>query len=137
MHQFVTFATASPFQEAIAAALQLPDAFYEQLHAEYRARRDRLVAGLSRAGLPPLPVEGTYFANADVSSLARGSDVETCRFLTREVGVAAIPLSPFHSGGAPVAEGPVLARFAFCKTDATLDEGVRRLVAWAEKQGPR
>ena len=67
--------------------------------------------------------EGTYFALADIRPLGYDEDETFCRTLVERVGVAAIPVSAF------VAEKRVrhLVRFAFCKDDATLDEGLRRL----------
>lgn len=133
-HQWVTFATSTPFQHAIAEALRLPDAFFDRLGADYARRRDVLLAALFAAGLPAHAPEGTYFAMADVSRLRRPdgspftSDVEACRWLTASAGVAAIPPSVFYLPEHADRSG-MLARFAFCKTDAVLAEGARRLGA--------
>lgn len=126
VHQFVTFCVATPFQHAMAAALQAPDAYFEGLAHDYRARRDRLCQGLEDAGLGVLVPAGTYFVQADIRPLGFQDDVEFCRRLPERVGVAAIPTSAFY---ASKEEGRHLVRFAFCKTDATLDEGIRRLRA--------
>ena len=92
--------------------------------AEYRARRDRLCAGLREAGFAVAAPAGTYFAVADIRPLGYDDDVAFCRMLPERCGVAAIPVSAFHSR----ADAPRhLVRFAFCKTDAMLDEGLRRL----------
>lgn len=127
-HQFVTFATASPFQEAIAKALLLPDSYFEGFEKMYRAKRDFLVDALKASGFEPFVPQGTYFVIADAGRHARADDFETCRWLTREVGVAAIPPSAFYSAEHK-AEAKRLIRFAFCKSDATLAEAVRRLTA--------
>src|SRR5207244_3326461 len=95
-HQFVTFATSSPMQAAVAQALRLPDSYFAQLRRDYERRRDKLVAALRGAGLPPYPPEGTYFVVADTRAFAPAGDFEFCRWLTREVGVAAIPPSAFY-----------------------------------------
>ena len=123
VHQFVTFAVATPFQHAIAAALAAPDAYYERLQAEYRARRDRLCAGLDSVGLRVQPPEGTYFALADIRPLGFEDDDAFCRHLVQTVGVAAIPNSAFTLDR----RVRHLVRFAFCKDDATLAEGLHRL----------
>jgi N-succinyldiaminopimelate aminotransferase len=124
VHQFVTFTIASPFQHAMAAALTTGDAFFEGLVADYRSRRDRLCAGLRDAGFEVRAPEGTYFALADIRPLGY-EDAETfCRELPARVGVAAIPASAFY---AHPAAGRHLVRFAFCKKDETLEEGLRRL----------
>jgi N-succinyldiaminopimelate aminotransferase len=125
-HQFVTFATASPLQAATAAALRLPDSYFQELAASYLARREKLLRGLREAGLPAHTPEGSYFILADISHLGFPDDVAFCRHLVTEVGVAAIPPSVFYS---PEHKhlGQRFARFAFCKTDGVLDEGARRL----------
>jgi N-succinyldiaminopimelate aminotransferase len=126
VHQFVTFCVATPFQHAMATALAAPDAYFEALARDYRARRDRLCQGLEDAGFGVLVPSGTYFVQADIRPLGFEDDVELCRLLPERVGVAAIPTSAFYANKA---EGRHLVRFAFCKTDATLDEGIRRLRA--------
>ncbi|HSN14337.1 MAG TPA: aminotransferase class I/II-fold pyridoxal phosphate-dependent enzyme, partial [Anaeromyxobacteraceae bacterium] len=98
-HQFVTFTNGTPFQHAVAAALSADDAFYARLAADYLARRDALTAGLAAAGLDVLPVQGTYFAIADLGE--GGDDVEFCRTLPARCGVAAIPVSAFYGEEAP------------------------------------
>ncbi|ATB33839.1 aminotransferase class I/II-fold pyridoxal phosphate-dependent enzyme [Melittangium boletus] len=125
-HQFVTFATASPLQAAMAVALRLPDTYFEQLRAQYLARRERLLAGLAQAGLKAHVPEGSYFILADISGQGLGDDVAFCRHLVTRVGVAAIPPSVFY---APEHRhlGQGMARFAFCKSDAILDDAARRL----------
>lgn len=125
-HQFVTFASAAPLQAAIAQALVLPDAYFAQLAADYRSKRDRLVRALATAGLRPMSPEGSYFIMADTQAYGFADDFEFCRTLTREVGVAAIPPSAFYCE-AHKAQARHLARFAFCKTDAVLDEAAKRL----------
>jgi N-succinyldiaminopimelate aminotransferase len=125
-HQFVTFATAAPFQEAIAAALELPDSYFSGFEAMYRSKRDFLTAALKTAGFQPFTPEGTYFVIADAGAHVRGDDFETCRWLTREKKVAAIPPSAFYVAEHK-AQARRLVRFAFCKTDPTLAEAAKRL----------
>lgn len=125
-HQFVTFCTATPFQLAVAAGLGADDSFYAQLASDYRARRERLCAGLTAAGFDVLAPAGTYFALADIRPLGFDDDLAFCRMLPERVGVVAIPVSVFCLDKAPVKH---LVRFAFCKRDDTLDEALRRLRA--------
>lgn len=124
VHQFATFCNSAPFQPAIAAALDADDGFYRGLVADYRERRDRLCDGLAAAGFGVRRPAGTYFALADIRPLGFRDDVELCRRLPAEVGVAAIPPTAFYDDKAA---GRHLARFAFCKTLPVLDEAVRRL----------
>jgi N-succinyldiaminopimelate aminotransferase len=123
VHQFVTFAVSTPFQHAAATALAAPDAYYRELRESYRSRRDRLCEGLAKVGFGVRPPEGTYFALADIRPLGWDDDAAFCRHLVETVGVAAIPNSAFSAGG----RVRHLVRFAFCKDDETLAEGLRRL----------
>jgi len=123
VHQFTTFAVATPFQHAAAVALAAPDEYFEGLRSDYRGRRDRLCGGLAEAGFDVRPPEGTYFALADIRPLGFEDDAAFCLALPERCGVAAIPASAFLADGGP----RHLVRFAFCKDDATLDEGLRRL----------
>jgi aspartate/methionine/tyrosine aminotransferase len=127
-HQFVTFASATPFQEAMAVALEtaLERDYYEELRREYTERRDGLRAALESAGLPTLPVQGSYFLMADFTALGFPDDVSFCRYLTREIGVAAIPPSAFYSDPA---RAPLLARFCFAKKPETLRAAAERLIS--------
>jgi N-succinyldiaminopimelate aminotransferase len=125
-HQYVTFAAASPFQEAIAAGLRLPETYFSGFEQMYRSKRDYLAKALKDAGFEPFTPEGTYFVIAGAGRHAKGDDFETCRWLTREVGVAAIPPSAFYCAEHK-AEAKALTRFAFCKTDGVLAEAAKRL----------
>ena len=125
-HQFITFCNGTPFQLAMAKALALPDSFYSEFARDYRSRRDRLVAGLKDVGFEVLTPDGTYFVCVDIRKLGFDNDRELCRLLPEKVGVAAIPNSAFYLDPK---RGQHLVRFAFCKTDAVLDEGIARLRA--------
>ncbi len=130
-HQFITYSGAAPLQEATAVAIEQADEldYYEELGTMYQARRDYLLQALRSAGLQPITPRGTYFAMVDISELGFEDDVAFCRRLTTDVGVAAIPPSAFYTttGG-----GQMLARFAFCKSEAALDEAARRLRRWRQ-----
>jgi aspartate/methionine/tyrosine aminotransferase len=127
VHQFVTFATATPFQEAMASAFETAEdrGYYHQLRAEYTARRDLLRDALHSAGLQTLPIGGSYFLMADLSELGFPDDASFCRFLTTEIGVAAVPPSAFYLDPA---RAPLLARFCFAKKDETIRAAAERLV---------
>ena len=120
--QFLTFAGATPFQHAGAAALGLADDWYGQLSGALRERRDRLCAGLAAAGLEVLMPQATYFANA----LVDGDGAAYCRELPARCGVVAIPTGAFYEDAAI---GRSLVRFAFCKRLEVIDEAARRLAA--------
>ncbi len=125
-HQFVTFSTSTPFQEAMATAMDtaVRTGYYQQLRREYTARRDLLAEALASAGLPTLSVQGSYFLMADVQDMGFPDDVSFCRYLTTEIGVAAIPPSAFYADSA---RAPLMARFCFAKKDETLQAAAERL----------
>ena len=125
-HQFVTFATATPFQEAMAVALEtaVSREYYAALAGAYARRRDRLRATLLDVGLPPLACQGSFFLLSDITNLGFVDDVAFCRYLVTDVGVAAIPPSAFYLDPATA---PPLARFCFAKRDETLDAAAERL----------
>jgi N-succinyldiaminopimelate aminotransferase len=122
--QWLSFSNNTPGQFGIATALELGDGYYTGLTEDYRRRRDRLVAGLRDVGLEVHEPAGTYFATADVRSLGFDDGMAFCRRMPAEIGVAAIPNVAFYDD---VEEGRPLVRFAFCKSDRTIDEGVARL----------
>jgi aspartate/methionine/tyrosine aminotransferase len=126
VHQFVTFASATPFQDAMALALEEAEArgYYAELARDYEQRRETLRSALAGAGLPTLLMGGAYFLMADIADLGFPDDVAFCRWLTTEIGVAAVPPSAFY---ADPARAPQLARFCFAKREETLQRAAERL----------
>jgi N-succinyldiaminopimelate aminotransferase len=125
-HQFVTFCNGTPFQYAVAEALGMGDDAFTALRREYRLRRNRLCAGLSEVGFGVLAPHGTYFVCVDIRPLGFHDGMDFCRRLPEAVGVVAIPSSAFYVNQEA---GRHLVRFAFCKSDPVLDEGIARLRA--------
>lgn len=123
-HQFMTFCGAAPLQEAAVTAVSQENSFYTELTQFYTSKRDFLVDALRSARLSPIMPQGTYFVMVDISKLDFADDVAFCRYLTSEIGVAAIPPSAFYHNPA---DGAGLARFAFCKEEKTLAEAAKRL----------
>jgi aspartate/methionine/tyrosine aminotransferase len=126
VHQFVTFASATPFQEAMAEALETAPGlgYYAELTRDYERRRALLRGALENAGLPTLPVGGAYFLMTDVARLGFSDDVAFCRWLTSEIGVAAVPPSAFYLDST---RAPLLARFCFAKREETIALAAERL----------
>ncbi len=122
--QFMTFAGGTPFQHAAATALASAEEHGARLAAELKAKRDRICAGLERAGATVLRPAGTYFVNADVRPLGYDDGVAFCRELPERAGVVAIPTSVFSADPARVRS---LVRFAFCKREEVIDEAATRL----------
>ncbi|MCH9297098.1 pyridoxal phosphate-dependent aminotransferase [Pantoea allii] len=123
IHQYLTFSVNTPAQLAITDMLRQHPEHYRELPDFYRARRDRLMQALSSSRFRLLPCEGTYFLLMDYSAISDLNDVAFCQWLTREVGVAAIPLSVFCAGPFP----HKLIRLCFAKQEATLDAAAERL----------
>jgi len=123
VHQYLTFSVNTPAQLAIADMLEQEPEHYRELPAFYRARRDRFVQALANSRFEILPCEGTYFLLADYSAISDLDDVAFCQWLTKEVGVAAIPLSVFCADAFP----HKLIRLCFAKQEATLDAAAERL----------
>ncbi len=122
VHQFNVFTVNTPMQHGIAS--YLADASHHlALPAFYRAKRDRFRAGLASTRLRLLPCEGTYFQCVDYSAVSELGDDAFCRWLTTEVGVAAIPLSAFYADSFD----QKIVRFCFAKKDETLDLALSRL----------
>lgn len=130
--QFLTYASGTPFQYGVARGLGLPDDYFEGAAEELRGRRDLLCGGLSSAGLDVLPAPATYFAMVDVRSAGYEDASSFCRDLLTKNRVAAIPVAAFHLD--PTEPQPY-ARFAFCKTEAVLEEAIERLLKGAGRIG--
>lgn len=126
-HQFITFCGQSVLQEAMSYGLDLPDAYYSELLADYSRKREMLCDALEGMGFKVFPPEGTYYVVVDISSLGFDDDLAFCRMLPEKAGVAAIPCSFFYDSRK---QGRELVRFCFCKREETLEEGVRRLRKW-------
>lgn len=124
--QFLTYVSGAPFQPAVARALDEGDSWIATAGSELQGKRDRLAAGLRTVGLEPAVPSGTYFMTTDVRPLGYPDGVEFCRDLPHRCGVVAIPHQVFY---ARADAGRPYVRWAFCKSDAVLDEGVRRLAA--------
>ena len=122
VHQFNVFTVNTPMQHALAAYMADPRPHLE-LSAFYQRKRDLFRAGLASTRLKLLPSAGTYFQCVDYAAVSDASEVDFCQWLTREIGVAAIPLSVFYRGGFEQR----IARFCFAKKDETLALAIERL----------
>ena len=126
VHQFNVFTVNTPVQHALASYMADPGP-YLTLSAFYQRKRDLFRAGLAQTKFRMLPGEGTYFQCVDISALSVPerdlSEADFCQWLTREVGVAAIPLSAFYGAGFDQR----VVRFCFAKKDETLNAALGRL----------
>nr|WP_315246009.1 pyridoxal phosphate-dependent aminotransferase [uncultured Albidiferax sp.] len=122
VHQFNVFTVNTPVQHGLAKYLANP-APYLELPAFYQRKRDLFRAGLAATKFKLLPSEGSYFQCVDISEVSDQSEADFCQWLTREVGVAAIPLSAFYGDGFDQR----VVRFCFAKKDETLQAALERL----------
>jgi methionine aminotransferase len=122
VHQFNVFTVNTPMQHGLAAFMADPN-HHLGLPDFYQHKRDLFRRGLARTRLRLLPSQGSYFQCVDYSAVSELAEADFCRWLTTEVGVAAIPLSAFYQGGFEQR----IARFCFAKKDSTLTEALGRL----------
>lgn len=122
VHQFNVFTVNTPMQMGLAAYLADPTPYLE-LPAFYQRKRDFFRAGLASTRFTLLPCEGTYFQCVDYSAISDLPEAEFSKWLTTEIGVAAIPVSAFYHE--PHESGVV--RFCFAKQEATLATALERL----------
>jgi len=124
VHDFLTVGAAAPLQEAGVVALNLPDAYYRTLAAEYLERRDLMLGILDGAGFKTYKPYGAYYIMTDCSSLGYDDDVTAARSLTETIGVASVPGSSFYK---EPELGRTKLRFSFCKKLDTLRAAGERL----------
>lgn len=123
VHQYVTFSSTTPLQQALAEYVVAHPEHHLGLPAFYQERRDYFAALLAATKFRARLATGTYFQLADYSAISTLPDVEFARWLTIEHGVAVIPVSVFYEQPPDVR----LVRFCFAKEDATLDSAAARL----------
>ena len=123
VHQFNVFTVNTPMQHALAGFMAEPQ-HHLGLPAFYQRKRDLFLEGLKKTRLRPLQTRGSYFQCVDYSQVSDLPEADFCRWLTTEIGVAAIPLAAFYRGGFEQR----IARFCFAKKDETLRLALARLV---------
>ena len=113
--QFLTFVSGAPLQPAIAVGLRLGDDYFDQFASSMLGKRDRLCQLLEAAGFDVLTPQGTYFVNADISTVAARAgaplrSTDFCLDLPRRAGVVAVPSEVFYQNQD---NGASLVRFCF------------------------
>ena len=124
VHQFLNFCTASPLQFALADIMQKQPQHYLELPAFYQRKRDLFNQLMQGSRFTGVAAAGSYFQIMDYSQISDLDDMAFCEYLTKEIGVAAIPISVF-------CEQPLktkLVRFCFAKSDETLAQACEKLV---------
>jgi methionine aminotransferase len=123
IHQFLVFAVNTPIQYAITEYLK-NEQTYLGLADFFQQKRDYFRQGLAQTRFELLPCHGSYFQSVRYSNITDEKDADFVLRLTKEFGVAAIPVSAFYSKGI---DHHVL-RFCFAKRQETLDKAVDRLL---------
>lgn len=122
VHQFIVFAVNTPMQHAFADIMD-KEGMYLSLGKFYQAKRNLIIPLLSKSKFKINPACGTYFQLLDYSSISELNDLNFCEYLTKNIGVAAIPLSPFYKVGS----NDKVIRICFAKKDEILQEAANRL----------
>jgi methionine transaminase len=122
VHQFNVFTVNTPVQYGLASYMTDAEP-YLSLPAFYQRKRDLFRAGLAKTKFKILPSTGSYFQCVDISDVSNLSEAEFCKWLTTEIGVAAIPLSAFYGNGFDQR----IVRFCFAKKDETLNLALEKL----------
>jgi methionine aminotransferase len=123
VHQFNCFSCHTPSQVALAKFLLNRDS-YLTLGKFLEAKRDYFQHLMAQTKFTPLPSHGSYFQCYSYERFSRETDKELCIRITKDYGVAAIPLSAFYHSG----KDDKVIRFCFAKKDETLEQAVERLV---------
>lgn len=125
-HDFMTVGAPTPFQLALADAIDSMKSYYDELSGYYLKKRDIFLNGLNENGFKFHQVKGAYYVMADFSDICQGlNDYEFAQMLIRDKGVASVPGTSFYNANKQ--EGSHMVRFCFCKKEETLQETIKRL----------
>ena len=122
MHQFIVFSSNTPIQHAYADYMQ-DETHYLNLPAFYQKKRDIFYEGIQRSKFKIKPCKGTYFQLLDYSEVSSMKDTDFSEYMTKEVGIAVIPMSPFYSEET----GEKLIRICFAKRDEVIKKAANKL----------
>ena len=128
VHDFLTVGAPAPLQEAAVTALNFPDEYYDGLCHLYTEKRDFFIKGLDAIGLKYTSPNGAYYVMVDISEFGCPDDTVFCEWMTRVVGIAAVPGSSFFQE-----DVRHLIRFHFAKKQETLGLALERLSSLREK----
>nr|WP_320415567.1 methionine aminotransferase [Candidatus Litorirhabdus singularis] len=123
VHQFVTFVAVTPVQQALADFMAAEPDYPSTLANFYQAKRDQFCRELEPSRFSLVPSPGTYFQLLDYSAISDELDTEIAVRLTRDVGIASIPISVFCEQSLPA----YYLRFCFAKQAGTLTQAAKLL----------
>ena len=122
VHQFNAFSCFTPTQVALSSYLKKPEA-YLRLSGELQAKRDHFIKLMSSTRFTLQPSYGSYFICGTYERISDEGDKDLAIRLTKEFGVATIPVSAFYQDG----KDDKVLRFCFSKKEETLERAVERL----------
>lgn len=123
-HDFLTVGAPHPLQMAAAAALELPESYYQKLQSDYLHRKKLFLPYLHQSGLTVYEPDGAYYVMTDISPLGWKDDTAFVKKMIETIGVSAVPGSSFYS---PKEIGKTMVRFMFAKRDETLHAAGKKL----------
>ena len=122
VHQFVVFTSNTPIQYALADFIKNKN--YLELPTFYQQKRDLFLRLIDGCGFNYVPASGSYFQCVDYSGISSEKDMDFATRLTRDFGVASIPVSAFYHQGTD----HKILRFCFAKKTETLERAAEKLL---------
>jgi methionine aminotransferase len=122
LHQFTVFASNTPVQHAIADFVKDPEN-YIHLGEFYQKKRDFFLEAIQSSRFKAIPAKGTYFQLLDYSAISKEPEYDFAKRLTKEFGIAGVPVSPFYHNG----KNNHMLRFCFAKKESTLKKAAEIL----------
>ena len=126
LHQFIVFAVNTPIQYAYADILK-DDSYYSGLSNFYENKRDYFISQISKSKFKFNPAKGTYFQLLNYSEISNMNDIKFTEYLTKEIGIAAIPLSPFYNSNSQENYSHKIIRICFAKNENVIAEAAAKL----------
>lgn len=130
VHDFLTVGASAPLQRAGAAAMKLPESYYDKLASDYALRRQSMLSILDESGISYFKPQGAYYVFCDIANFGFKNDVAFTEFLVKEIGVAVVPGSSFFRPGEL---GNKYVRFCFAKKPETMQAARERLLKLKSK----
>jgi len=123
VHQFNCFSCHTPSQVALAEFLKDKEA-YLSLSGYMQGKRDYFTSLMQQTRFDMLESHGSYFICAKYNRISDENDKDFAIRLTKEAGVATIPVSAFYQSG----KDDKVLRFCFSKKEETLEQAVEKLL---------
>jgi len=123
VHQFNCFSCHTPSQVALAEFLSNKNS-YLSLGSFLQKKRDYFQQLMQQTKFTPMPSYGSYFQCYQYNRISEENDKDLSMRITKDYGVASIPLSAFYHSG----KDDKVIRFCFAKKEETLERAVEKLL---------